>query len=72
MQKLVFPKVVTCFYYNMKFKEEKPITTKVNGIELKFNVGELWKILDIMNKHLCLYESKKRLKVDGFKPIEVV
>ena len=56
----------------MKFKEERPITTKVNGIELKFNVGELWKILDIMNKHLYLYESKKRLKVDGFKPIEVV
>ena len=56
----------------MKFEEEEPITTNINGLEIKFDVGDLCKILDILNKGLCLYESKKWLKVDGFKPIEVV
>ena len=72
MNKLVFLRVVKCFYCNMKFEEEEPITTNINGLEIKFDVGDICKILDIPNKGLCLYESKKWLKVDGFKPIEVV
>ena len=72
MKELVFPRVVKCFYCNMKFEEEEPITTNINGIEIKFDVDDLCKILDILNEGLCLYESKKWLKVDGFKPVEVI
>lgn len=56
----------------MKFKENEPITTNVNGIEIKFDVGQLYKLLDILNDGLCLYELKKWPKVDGFKPTKVV
>ena len=51
----------------MKCKEGL-ITTNVNSIKFKFDVGDLCKILDISNEGLCLYESKKWSKVDGFKP----
>ena len=55
----------------MKCKEG-PITTNVNSIKFKFDVGDFCKILDILNEGLCLYEPKKWSKVDGFKPTEVV
>ena len=40
----------------MKFEEKEPITTNINGIEIKFDVDDLRKILDILNEGLCLYE----------------
>lgn len=72
MRELVYPKVVKCFYSNMKFKEKGLITTIVNGKEIKFDVEELCGILEILKDELCLYESKKWPKVDGFKPVGVV
>lgn len=41
-------------------------------MEIKFDVAELCKILDISKEGFCLYETKKWLEVDGFKPTEVV
>lgn len=56
----------------MKSKEKGLITTIVNGKEIKFDVEELCGILEILKDELCLYESKKGPKVDGFKPVGVV
>ena len=72
MKELVYPRVIKCFYYNMTLEDEGPITINVNGVEIKFDVVELYKILDISNEGLCLYKSNKWPKVDGFKPVEVV
>ena len=56
----------------MKLKNEGPITTNINGVEIMFDVTELCKILDIPNEGFYLYESKKWPRVKGFKPTEVV
>ena len=72
MKELVYPRVIKCFYYNMTLEDEGPITINVNSVEIKFDVADLCKILDISNEGLCLYESKKWPKVDGFKLIKVV
>ena len=56
----------------MTFEEERPISTTVNGVQIKFDVAKLCKILDILNEGAYLYESKKWPRVDGFKPTEAV
>ena len=68
MKKFLYPRVVKCFYCNMTFEDEGPISTTVNGVKIKFDVVELCQILDIPNEGVFLYESKKWPRVDGFKP----
>ena len=72
VKEFLYPRLVKCFYCNIPFEEEWPISTTVNGVQIKFDVAELCKILDIPNEGSCLYEPKKRPRVDGFKPAKVV
>ena len=34
MKEFVYPRVVKCFYCNMKFEDEGPITTSINGVPI--------------------------------------
>ena len=43
----------------MKFEDEGPISTTINGVQINFDVPELCQILDIPNEGVCLYEAKK-------------
>ncbi|WJZ87432.1 hypothetical protein VitviT2T_006811 [Vitis vinifera] len=72
MKEFVYPRVVKCFYYNMKFEYQGPITTTINGVQINFDVAELCKILDIPNEGVCLYEAKKWPRVEGFKAAEAI
>ena len=72
VKEFLHPRHVKCFYCNMNFEEERPISTTVNGVQIKFDVAKLCKILDILNEGACLYEPKKRPRVDGFKPAKAV
>lgn len=49
-----------------------PITTFVNGVEIKFDVDHLCEILSIENVRMEIYESKSWSKVIGFSPAEAV
>ena len=64
--------LVKCFYSNMALEEGGPITTSMNGVEIKFDVDQLCEILGIENVRMKIYESKSWSKVVGFSPIEVV
>ena len=72
MKEFIYPKVVKCFYCNMKFEEEGPISTTVNGVQINFDVAQLCQILDIPNEGACLYEAKKWPRVEGFKLVEAI
>ena len=72
MKEFVYPRIVKCFYYNMKFEDEGPITTSINGVPINFDVAELCKILEIPNEGVCLYEGKKWPRVEGFKAAEAM
>ena len=50
MKKFLYRRVVKCFYCNMTFEDEGPISTTVNGVKIKFDVVELCQILDIPNE----------------------
>lgn len=50
----------------MALEEEGPITTFVNEVKIKFDVGKLCEILRIENVGMNIYESKSWLKVVGF------
>ncbi|KAJ9693409.1 hypothetical protein PVL29_012259 [Vitis rotundifolia] len=60
VKEIFYPRVVKCFYSNMTFKDEGPISTMINGI------------LEIPNEGVCLYEAKKWPRVEGFKPAEAI
>ena len=72
VKEFVYPKVVKCFYSNMTFEDEGPITTTINGVQIVFDVAELCRILEIPNEGFCLYEAKKWPRVEGFKPAEAI
>ena len=72
VKEFLYPKVVKCFYSNMTFEDEGPITTTINGVQIIFNVVELCQILEIPNEGVCLYEAKKWPRVEGFKPAEAI
>ena len=72
VKEFVYPKVVKCFYSNMTFEDEGPITATINGVRIVFDVAELCKILEIPNEGVCLYEAKKWPRVEGFKPAEAI
>ena len=72
VKEFLYPRVVKCFYCNMTFEDEGPISATINGIQINFDVTELCQILDIPNEGPCLYESKKWPRVDGFKPAEAI
>ena len=72
MKEFVYPRVVKCFYCKMKFEDEGPIPTTINGVPINFDVAELCKILDIPNEGVCLYEGKKWPRVKGFKVAEAM
>ena len=40
----------------MKFEDEGPIPTTINGAPINFDVAELCKILDIPNEGVLCYE----------------
>ena len=44
VKEFVYPKVVKCFYSNMTFEDEGPITTTINGVQIVFDVAELCQI----------------------------
>ena len=68
----IYPRLVKCFYCNMKFEDEGPISTTINDVQFNFDVAELCQILDIPNEGVCLYEAKKWPRVEGFKAVEVI
>ncbi|WKA01366.1 hypothetical protein VitviT2T_019649 [Vitis vinifera] len=72
VNEFVYPKVVKCFYSNMTFEDEGPITTTINGVQIVFYVAALYRILEIPNERVCLYEAKKLPRVEGFKPAEAL
>ena len=72
VNEFVYPKLVKCFYSNMTFEDEGPITTTINGVQIVFDVAELCQILEIPNEGVCLYEAKKWPRVEGFKPAEAL
>ncbi|WKA05351.1 hypothetical protein VitviT2T_023324 [Vitis vinifera] len=72
VKEFVYPKVVKCFYSNMTFEDEGPITTTINGVQIVFYVAGLCQILEIPNEGVCLYEAKKWPRVEGFKPAEAI
>ena len=72
VKEFFYPRIVKCFYCNMKFEDEGPITTSINGVPINFDVAELCKILDIPNEGVCLYEGKKWPRVKGFKVAEAM
>ena len=72
VKEFLYPRVVKCFYCNMTFEDEGPISTTINGVQINFDVAELCQILDILNEGACLYEAKKWPRVDGFKPTEAI
>ena len=72
VKKFLYPRVVKCLYCNMKFEDEWPISTTINGIQINFDVAELCQILDIPNERVCLYEAKKWPEVEGFKAAEAI
>ena len=41
VKEFLYPKVVKFFYSNMTFKDEGPITTMINGVQIVFYVAEL-------------------------------
>ena len=47
VKEFVYPKVVKCFYSNMTFEDEGPITTTINGVQIVFDVAALYRILEI-------------------------
>ncbi|KAJ9691536.1 hypothetical protein PVL29_013652 [Vitis rotundifolia] len=57
VKEFLYPRVVKCFYCNMKFEDERPISTTIN---------------DIPNEGVCLYEAKKWPRVEGFKVAEAI
>ena len=59
IKEFLYPRVVKCFYCNMKFEDEGSISTTINGVQINFDVPELRQILDIPNEGVCLYEAKK-------------
>ena len=72
VKEFLYPRVVKCFYSNMTFEDEGPITTTINGVQIVFNVAKLCQILEIPNEGVCLYEAKKWPRVEGFKPAEAI
>ena len=56
----------------MKFEDEWPISTTINGVQINFDVAKLCQILDIPNERVCLYEAKKCPRVEGFKAAEAI
>ena len=72
VKEFLHPRLVKCFYCNMTFEEERPISTTVNGVQINFDVAQLWQILDIPNEGACLYEAKKWPRVEGFKLVEAI
>ncbi|KAJ9672799.1 hypothetical protein PVL29_026148 [Vitis rotundifolia] len=72
VKEFLYPKVVKCFYSNMTFEDEGPITITINGVQIVFDVAELCQILEIPNEGVCLYEAKKWPRVEGFKPAEAI
>ena len=51
-----YPRLVRCFYSNMKYEDGGPIKMYVNGVEIKFDVVELCDILDIKNDGIIIFE----------------
>ena len=72
MKEFLYPRVVKCFYYSMKFEDEGPISTTVNGVQINLDVAQLCQILDIPNEGACLYEAKKWPRVEGLKPTKAI
>ena len=56
----------------MNYDEGGHIITNINGEEIRFDIEDLCAILEIPNDGLCVLKSKHWLKVEGFKPAEVV
>ena len=42
MKEFLYPRLVKCFYCNMTFEEEGPVRTTINGVEINFDVAELY------------------------------
>ncbi|KAJ9702884.1 hypothetical protein PVL29_004568 [Vitis rotundifolia] len=72
VKEFLYHRVVKCFYSNRTFEDERPISTTINGVHINFDVAKLCHILDIPNEGVCLYETKKWPRVEGFKPAEAI
>ena len=59
VKEFVYPRIVKCFYCNMKLEDEGPITMSINGVSINFDVAELCKILEIPNEGVLCYEQNK-------------